>query len=253
MNDPRAVTDLVAGEWRRFRERLAAHPEAWDRPTRCAGWTVADLAAHTVWGTSLEADGLDRARRGLPGPAEGLSPADDADRDRVLALLASTCDRLVTGLDALAAGAGPDADLPMPYGPLPVDLALSVFAMEAGVHGSDLAAALGLDDTLGAGPCAGTVATLAVFGPAFAAAAGSKLAPGAVIELRSATGALRFAQERDGAWTAAADGPATAVVTGPDSDVWLFAVGRRPADAPGLVITGDAALARSFKALVPGP
>lgn len=32
--------------------------DAWGRPTRCQGWSVADLVAHLIWGQRLETQGV---------------------------------------------------------------------------------------------------------------------------------------------------------------------------------------------------
>lgn len=250
------MRDRVERTWRAFQERLLERPELWDAPTRLGGWTVADLAAHACWGTSLEADAIERALSGVSEPAEGLSPAPGSSRETVLAELRGTCARLVTGLAALEQRAAADrttapAALPLPYGDVPVPLALSIFEMEAGVHGSDLAAAAGEDDTLSPEVCRATFATLRVFGPILADAAGTVPPPNAVLELRSGDETLRFGHEDGGRWTAAAIGAATTTISGPSSEVTLFLLGRR--SLHDVVVDGDAALAARFKELVPGP
>jgi uncharacterized protein (TIGR03083 family) len=251
MTDAATAHRVIAAEWRVFVDRLVdGGPRRWTAPTRLDDWAVGDLAAHCCWGTSLEADALARSRAGVAEPATGGAPAPDAGRDEVLDRLRASRHRLVTELEILA-GTNHGHDVPLPYGRVPQSLALSIFVMEAGVHGSDLAAALGADDTLAPTVCAATVDVLATFGPRFAEAADSVLDGGAVIEVRTSSGALRFGQRADGSWTAAADGPATTTITGADSEVCLFALGRRPLDA--VDVTGDGALARSFKRLIPGP
>jgi uncharacterized protein (TIGR03083 family) len=251
VTDPVAARDLIRDDWRRFHDRLERRdPDVWNRPTRLGDWTVRDLAAHACWGTSLEADALRRARTGIREPAQGRTPGPGAGRHRVLADLQLARNQLVAELATLAAD-DHGRDLPLPYGDMALGLGLSIFVMEAGVHGSDLADALGEDDTLAPAVCAATAHVLSAFVPVFAGAAGSTLPAGAVIELRARSGVLRVAQDGDGTWTASAEEPATATITGPDSDLWLFALGRRPLD--DLTVTGDAGLARSFKHLVPGP
>jgi uncharacterized protein (TIGR03083 family) len=242
---------VVAREWTGFVEALRrAGPDAPDRSTRCAGWQVADLANHVHWGMTLETDGLRRARTGTAGPAEGVTPATDTPWPAVVDALARARDALLDELDRLAADEH-DRPLPMPYGDLPVALARPVFAMEAGVHGSDLAHALGGDDTLAPDVCAATVAFLRVYAPLLANAAGTTAAAGTVIVLRGEAGELRLGTDADGRWRADPPGDATVAITGPDSPLWLFALGRRPLD--GLTVGGDADLAAAFPRLIPGP
>ena len=64
-----------------FKNRLAdLPPEAWEQPSACQGWTVADVAAHLVG-----QDFALRITRGLQGdisPPEGAPPVTDHDEDR---------------------------------------------------------------------------------------------------------------------------------------------------------------------------
>lgn len=59
----------VAAEWAHFSELLTSAEDAWAAPTRLEGWTVRGLAAHAVWGISMEADALRRLRIGAEGRA----------------------------------------------------------------------------------------------------------------------------------------------------------------------------------------
>ena len=60
---------------------------------------------------------------------------------------------------------------------------------------------------------------------------------------------MRFVYD-DGGWRAD-DLDATTTISGDDSDVVLFAFGRRPIDA--VTVEGDPEVAARFKELVPGP
>jgi uncharacterized protein (TIGR03083 family) len=137
--EPATATDVVRTEWTRFVDTLAAAgPEVWERPTRLAGWTVEDLARHVHWGTTLEADGLALAASGSAGPAAG-APLE-GPREEIVPALRRAVAGLVRCLEVLprpVTGA-----VPMPYGELPMALALDVFVMEAALHGSDLADAV---------------------------------------------------------------------------------------------------------------
>jgi hypothetical protein len=141
----------------------------------------------------------------------------------------------------------------MPHGVTPVPLALDIFVFEAGIHASDFAAAVGQDRPL-ADDVAPVVATvLGLFLPAFAALSTTAAPPSSTFSLRG--DAVRL----DGTWSDAglvmgdaAEEP-TWTVSGDDSSVLLFAVGRLGADDPRLTVAGRADLAGDFKEHVPGP
>ncbi len=250
------MRERIKRSWGTFVERLTEHPELWRASTRLTGWTVSDLAVHTCWGTSLEADAVERGLRGVSEPAEGHSPRQGASRNEVLDVLRSSCARLVAALDALEERAATDptgvpATLPMPYGDVSVPLAVAIFMMEAGVHGSDLAAAVGEDDTLAPEVCRATFTALRVFGPVLADAAGTVPPPGVVIEVLGDGDTLRFGHDDRGRWTSAATGPVSTTITGAPSDVTLFLLGRRGVAA--VTVHGDTAPAVRFKDYIPGP
>ena len=73
------VLQAEAETFTRYLRSLPA--DAWDRPSACAGWTVADVVAHLTGQTSLET----QVTRGLSGdasPPEGALPVEDHDEDR---------------------------------------------------------------------------------------------------------------------------------------------------------------------------
>lgn len=249
--DPVTVRAVLHREWGATLDRLAALDDAaWSVPTRCAGWAVADLVAHTVWGVSMEADAVAGARARRSAPAEGTVLAASAGPGALRDGLGAAVARLLAEVgevdpDDLAASA------PMPYGPVPLPMALTVFAMEAGVHASDLAHALGSDDVLVADVVAATATSMAAFLPALAVT-GAGAPPGAVLAVAGPSVDLRAAA-RDGAWTVDPDAEPTATVRGSDSDALLFLLGRIAADHPGLEVHGDLGLVARFKEYVPGP
>jgi uncharacterized protein (TIGR03083 family) len=243
--------DAVDRDWGSAVDRLAVlDDDGWATPTRCAGWTVADLVRHTVWGVSMEADALRRVRLAEDGTADGLDLPRDTPPTELLARLREARSDLVDELGQVAADPGRPA--PMPYGDVPVSAVLDVFVMEAAVHAGDVAHALGADVPLEPDAVAATAAVLAAFFPVFAANSTSPPADGTTFALAGSS--VRLA----GGWTDGAlqmgdvDAPAVSV-TGEDSPVLLFALGRLPADDPRLTVTGDAGLARAFKTYVPGP
>jgi uncharacterized protein (TIGR03083 family) len=219
----------------------------WDRPTRLAGWSVRDLVAHTVWGTSMEADALRRWRTGEADPAEGRTVDATTVPAELLAEITSSTGELGAEL-ARVAGGDPGRPVPMPYGEMPVALVVQIFVMEAGVHASDLAAALGEEARLEPDVVAATVPVLGAFLPVFASTAEEKPADGTVVALDAPSVALRL-RFSDGVWSVdGGDSPAE-VISGDDSTLTLFALGRVPASA----VHGPAPARDAFKAWFPGP
>jgi uncharacterized protein (TIGR03083 family) len=224
--------------------------EHWALGTRCPGWDVDALVRHLVWGVTMEADALRRARTGSSGAAQGRT-APGARRD-VTAELRRGVDDLLAEVAALppTAGARP---LPLPYGDVPTALALQVFVMEAGVHGDDLSSALGRDEALHPDVVAGTAAALAAVLPAMAAATDARPPAGTVVAVTGPSVGLRFALEGD-QWVAAGSGePTGEVVADDDGSALRFVLGRVGPDGPGLTVRGDDVVAAGFKRWFPGP
>jgi uncharacterized protein (TIGR03083 family) len=247
------VRSILVREWGSVVDLLGAlDDEAWERPTRLSGWTIADLARHVVWGVSMEADSLRRARAGVREVAEGNTLAEDAGRGNVLQALTNATTSLYAEVAALTTDDASQT-CPMPHGETPVALALDIFVFEAGIHASDFAEAVGHDRPL-AGDVAPVVATvLELFLPAFAATSTTAAPPSSSFTLRGDTVRL------DGTWSGgglvmdgAGDDPSW-TITGDDSSVLLFAVGRLGVDDPRLTVAGSAELAGAFKEHVPGP
>jgi uncharacterized protein (TIGR03083 family) len=251
MNDD--AQRLVAQEWAAFLELLES--AGWDTPTRLEGWTVEDLARHVHWGMTLEADALELASRGGDAPSAGGSarraegvPFEGA-REHLPSALRRARERLLAALAAVPTG--PGTVLPMPYGDVPLGLALQVFVMEAALHRSDLAHAVGADDRLAIGTHAAAATVLQAFWPALAVDAVAVPPPGTGFLLRGTT--VRVEAEFDGAAWAAPTGPHAVVISGDDDAVLLAGYGRVPVEAAQLSVYGDAALARRLKEYVPGP
>lgn len=236
-----------------FADRLAAasNPD-WDRPTRCAGWAVRDLAAHMVGVAAVQAEALARSRRGDQEPPAIAAPDRNADRAAILADLGAAR----TGMDAAFAALTP-ADLgnpcPLPFATIPGVLAIQLVAAEAGIHGNDLAWALGDEAPLATDVAVAAAAILAAALPMLARAAPVQPPPGSGIDLVGPTLALRFRRDGDG-WRVG-DEPARpwAEIRGSDSAVLLFAFGRIPIAHPTLTVAGDRDLAAAFKTHFPGP
>ena len=169
---------ILQREWEWVTRLLAGlGDEDWNQPTRCAGWTILDLGRHVVWGVSMEADALRRARTGERDPADGTTMADDSRPQEVLEAL----DTAVADLDAEARELGPDAGTrtcPMPYGDVPLSVALDVFVYEAGIHASDFAHALGEERPLADDVVPATAFVTTQFLPVFASGGTTSPLPG---------------------------------------------------------------------------
>ncbi|RPF26224.1 maleylpyruvate isomerase family mycothiol-dependent enzyme [Georgenia muralis] len=257
-----STTGHVGRDWAAFIDLLhAAGPDVWSVPTRLEGWDVADLARHAHWGMTLEAEALelaaantdvadadapagahdaDRRARGVThdGPVETLVPALRAARKRLLAALA-------------AAPTDPGAVAPMPYGDLPMALALHIFVMEAALHRSDLAHALGDDDRLHPGTHAAAAGVLQTLWGTLAAAAMTAPPAGTGFELRGEA-VVVAAEYTPAGWAEPTRAPAV-VIGGDDDAVLLAAYGRLPLTSPRLRLQGDRELALRLKEFLPGP
>ncbi|PFG40601.1 uncharacterized protein (TIGR03083 family) [Georgenia soli] len=254
---------LIGREWAAFLELLGG--SSWDSPTRLAGWTVEDLARHVHWGMTLEADALEIAAGSDDGHVDGHGGAVhggtsvgerraagvdlEGPRDQIVPALRRARARLLAALAAVPTE--PGTVLPMPYGDVPLELGLQVFVMEAAVHRSDLAHAVGADGLLAPDAHAAAATVLQAFWPALAAAAVATPPPGTAFLLRGTT--VRVEVEYDGAGWGPPSGPPAVVVSGDDDAVLLAGYGRVPMDAAPVRVEGDRALARRLKEFVPGP
>ncbi len=81
MDSPVERVEVLRWETEVFKERIAGLTAAdWERPSACAGWSVADVVAHLVG-----QDFALRVARGLQGdfsPPEGAPPVAEHDEDR---------------------------------------------------------------------------------------------------------------------------------------------------------------------------
>ena len=138
-----------------FKRRLAAlSPDAWERPSACQGWTVADVVAHLVG-----QDFALRVSRGLQGdfsPPEGAPPVTEHDEDafaenifrRAFATRSQVGDQLLDTLfrrldesAAVFASVGPEQwenRCYWPPGPEPVRVMLDMRISELAMHAWDV-------------------------------------------------------------------------------------------------------------------
>ena len=250
------MIDLTTGrksideETARSVEILRGVPD-WSAPTRLAGWTVDDLARHLVGGQAMQAAAWRHVAAGDTTTMAASPELTLSDRDDVLAAIVSANADLSDALSAVADVDLADRLCAMPYGTLPATFVLLLATMEAGVHRSDLAAATGADDTLTATTVEAATAVLGGALPMLGAAGDGTAAVGTSIRLRAPGIDLAAVRGADG-W---AVGPApevpTTTISGSDSDLLLFALGRL--DASKLEVTGDVTGAERFKAWFPGP
>lgn len=143
--------EVIAGfndEMARFEELIRSLEDAaWQRPTRCEGWTVADVAAH-VTGTLVEVtafrlDGLADRTPALVAERRGRTQHEVADELHQAAKLAGD---IADGIDdAMWAGpAGGDLGITMGEG-------IEGLWYDAWVHGHDIRTAAGLPEERGPG------------------------------------------------------------------------------------------------------
>lgn len=255
----------VGRDWAAFIDLLdAAGPGVWSVPTRLDGWDVTGLARHAHWGMTLEAEALElaAANAAANAAASAGTPADDHDADRrargiqhdgpvetLVPALRAARERLLAAL--AAAPTDPGAVAPMPYGDLPMALALHIFVMEAAMHRSDLAHALGDDDRLHPGTHAAAAGVLQTLWGTLAAAALTAPPAGTGFELRGEAVVIAAEYTPHG-WAEPTRAPAV-VIGGDDDAVLLAAYGRLPLTSPRLRLQGDRELALRLKEFLPGP
>jgi uncharacterized protein (TIGR03083 family) len=242
------VRAVIAREWSRYVALLRSmQPADWDRPTRLAGWSVRDLVAHTVWGASMEADAMRRWRTGDRQRTEGRNVEPTLMPQELLAVQVSCCDELAAELSRLGCG-DPAQPVPMPYGDVPVDVVLDVFAMEAGVHAHDLGATLGDGRPLGHDVVQATANVLAAFLPTLASTDEAPV-DGTTVRLRAPGVDLALCRA-DGGWSTCVRSDDDDTISAADASVlMLFALGRAPAES----VTGPVAVRERFKTWFPGP
>jgi hypothetical protein len=184
--------------------------------------------------------------------AEGHVLAEDSGRDEVLQALTNATTSLYAEVAALSSE---DASVvcPMPHGETPVPLALDIFVFEAGIHASDFAEAVGQDRPLADDVAPVVARVLDLFLPAFAALSSAAPPHASSFSLRGDTVRLDGRWSEQGLAMGAPDAAVTWSVSGDDSSVLLFAVGRLGAQDARLTVSGDTDLARDFKEHVPGP
>jgi uncharacterized protein (TIGR03083 family) len=232
----------------------------WNTPVRCRGWQVADLAAHLAGASRGQAEGLRRAAEGPAGSAglARLTPPPDRDPRSLLAALKDGQDRLLSALAEFPPAALEGA-VPLPFGLVPAAVALQIVPLEYGFHRNDLEWALGDPVDLSpdmSGTLLGIVPGLLPMLAAGSPVHGAGARPSGPVSFRLVTPSARYlVSYADGNWSIAPDdgqAAATCQITGDDSPVALFVMGRISADHPSLTVS-DLAAAGTFKQYFPGP
>jgi uncharacterized protein (TIGR03083 family) len=232
----------------------------WNAPVRCQGWQVPDLAAHLVGACRGQAEGLRRAAEGTAASAglARLAPPPDRDPRSLLAALKDGQDRLLPALAEFPPAALEGA-VPLPFGLVPAAVALQIVPLEYGFHRNDLEWALGDPADLSPDMSATLLSILPGLLPMLAAGSpvhGAGDRPSGPVSFRLVTPSARYlVSYAAGGWSIAPDdgqAAATCQITGDDSPVALFVMGRISADHPSLTVT-DPAAAGTFKQYFPGP
>lgn len=222
-----------------------ASDNEWLAQTPCAEWKVVDLAVHLAGGQAFTADALRRMHSG--DTDVGPVPAVSRDRATLLTQLRDNNAELEAELARLSPEDldGGDKAVHLPLGAVPLEPALQIFVMEAGVHAQDVQMAMTGRGILPPDVIEATAAILRrVFHP------GEEPMEPATYRLLAPSHVFQFTW-RDGQWVDEA-GDDSCCIEGDDNTVMLFALGRIPADDPGLYVT-DLEAARRFKAYFPGP
>jgi uncharacterized protein (TIGR03083 family) len=247
----RQVTDRELTAMLARLDRLS--PADWATPTRCAGWTVADLVGHVAVIAEAQAEALDRATRHDTTVAPTPPPPSQS---QAVAALRGGRRRLADALAALPAEAM-GVMVPLPVGLVPMPAALQILGLEYALHRNDLEWALSNQEPLPGDVTATALEGLPSLLPMMAAGTGVRTPGerpvhplGYRLQGRSST--------LDVAWTGVSweigrlCDPVVSVA-GDDSSVVLFVAGRLPMTHPGLRVTGDPGLAARFKRWFPGP
>ena len=258
MFDLATATAATARDFEAIISRLDPLADAdWRASVRCEGWRVTDLAAHVVGASRGQAEGLRKAAAGVTDVAR-LDPPAERDPRSLLAALKEGKERLLSALGDLPNRAL-DGLVPLPFGLLPTAVALQIVPLEYGFHRNDLEWALGnqvpLSDDMSSTLleiAPGLLPILAGGSPV--SAAGVAPATPTSFRLRAPAASLVAAYGADGWSMAPADDRTAAdcTISGDDSSVALFIMGRIGAD-DGSMTVSDFDAATAFKHYFPGP
>ena len=148
---PRAeVTDGLLSELQTFEALIRPlTAEQWERPSRCEGWTVGDVARHTIGSLTdvvegrLDGLGTPEVTKREVDERAGRSPAQLADE-------AATTAKGAAGLLPMFDDAAWDAPAPGGYEGTLGD-GVEALWYDTWLHGNDIRAAVGMPEVLGPG------------------------------------------------------------------------------------------------------
>lgn len=231
----------------------AAGLEAADltRPTRCTGWSVADVCSHAALVAVRQAEAFRRASTGsielpdFPGAPElAFAQILELLRDGQHALDAAMRELTSDALGAVT---------PMPFGVVPTVVAIQIPVYEFAFHSDDVRHALGAKASLPPDIASAFIGFL----PGLIGMLAGGAAPGrppCAYQLQSPSGTL-IVEHSGGGWVVVAESAQPlCILAGTDEAIALMTMGRiTPTDA-SLAITGPAAAtAADFKRWFPGP
>jgi uncharacterized protein (TIGR03083 family) len=242
-------------EFGALRTRLAAlGDDEWAAPMRCVGWTVGDLVAHLVAAAQGQAEGLRAAAAG-GGPVPPLDIPDTRDPAKLQELLEDGASELRDALSGVTPELA-EALVPLPFGFVPMMLALQIVPVEYGFHRNDLLEALGEDEPLAPDVALSLIQILPGLLPVLAGGTpvsppGARPTQPLAYSLRSPSGSVTVAFDGQ-SWSPVQDDPGACRVEGDDNAIALFAMGRIGAGDSRLTVSDPASAAR-FKSWFPGP
>jgi uncharacterized protein (TIGR03083 family) len=229
----------------------SASDDEWELSVRCSDWTVRDLVAHCAAKLPEAADALRRMEAGISEPAAERRPPK-RDRATLARAIHAGRDEFAASLGAVSPGSL-DNPFSLSFVTIPGTAGLDLLALELGTHHNDLEWALGSEVPLPHDVVRATANILAgmLLYCARSAAHTPGFPVGYVIAGSEVAVSLMFV---NGSWRQGGHaGVPTCVISGDDSALALFALGRIPADHRSLKVKGNEALASAFKRYFPGP
>ncbi len=227
---------------------------SFDQATRCQGWVVRDVVAHTGLSAMRQADAFRRAQAGKMEPPEfpGVPGLDDASSVSQLREGAVEIDEALAGLTPDMMG----GLVPLPFGVLPAPVAVQIPLYEYAFHRNDVAWALSERKSLPADVAAHFIGFVPGLAPMLAArGSGAEEPPVLAYRIVAPAGTIELVNNGKGFEVAELSGDVpTCVIEGDDSSVALFVMGRLSADDSALRSSGDVpGAANDFKRWFPGP
>ena len=223
--------------------------DAWATPTRCEGWSITDLVAHTCWGTSFEADGLRRARTGCRRRRRGRRGRRRPDPRRPPRRSSRPTPARSSRRSTRSSTRPTTEPCPCPTASCP-SRSRSMCSRWRPACTPATSPPRSARTIAWSPTCAGRRSRSSMrSGRRWPTRAAPASSPDRASGCGAARGAVRFVHDDDG-WRAD-HLDATTTITGDDSDVVLFALGRRPIEA--VTVEGDPERGRPFQGPGPGP